>query len=107
MSVAAFVATAGTAAARRSGLSNQRHHLGEAGRRMQGVEHLGQYVFEMTKAKVEDMKRGGQTLPATEQEAQGRVEGEDEEEEDDDVAPAENLVVDGEGEVEMGDAGVL
>lgn len=25
---------------------------------MQGVEHLGQYVYEMTKAKMEDLKRG-------------------------------------------------
>ena len=75
---------------------------------MQGVEHLGQYVFEMTKAKVEDMKRGGQSLPAAEQEVRGRVEGEDEEEEEeeDDAVPAEDLIVDGEGEVEMGDAGV-
>jgi hypothetical protein len=61
----------------------------------------------MTKAKVEDMKRGGQSLPAAEQEVQGRVEGEDEEEEEDDAVPAEDLVVDGEGEVEMGDAGVM
>ena len=74
---------------------------------MQGVEHLGQYVFEMTKAKVEDMKRGGQSLPDAEQEVQGRVEDEDEEEEEDDTVPAEDLVVDGEGEVEMGDAGVM
>jgi hypothetical protein len=36
------------------------------------------------------------------------VEGEDEEEEEeeDDAVPAEDLIVDGEGEVEMGDAGV-
>jgi intron-binding protein aquarius len=25
---------------------------------MEGVEHLGQYVYEMTKAKVEALKRG-------------------------------------------------
>ena len=73
---------------------------------MQGVEHLGQYVFEMTRAKVEDMKRGGQSLPAAEQEVQGRVEDEEDDEEDDAV-PVEDLVVDGEGEVEMGDAGVM
>lgn len=30
---------------------------------MEGVEHLGQYVFEMTKAKVEALKRGGGVLP--------------------------------------------
>jgi intron-binding protein aquarius len=30
---------------------------------MEGVEHLGQYVFEMTKAKVEAIKRGEGQLP--------------------------------------------
>lgn len=30
---------------------------------MEGVEHLGQYVFEMTKAKVEALKAGGGVLP--------------------------------------------
>lgn len=30
---------------------------------MEGVEHLGQYVFEMTKAKVEALKAGGGSLP--------------------------------------------
>ncbi|KAI9723064.1 MAG: hypothetical protein M1828_004312 [Chrysothrix sp. TS-e1954] len=30
---------------------------------MTGVEHLGQYVFEMTKAKVEALKREGGSLP--------------------------------------------
>ena len=29
---------------------------------MAGVEHLGQYVFEMTKAKVEAMKKGDKTV---------------------------------------------
>jgi hypothetical protein len=38
---------------------------------------------------------------------QGRVEDEDEEEEAEDAVSAEDLVVDGEGEVEMGDAGVM
>jgi intron-binding protein aquarius len=71
---------------------------------MQGVEHLGQYVFEMTKAKVEDMKRGVQSLPAAEPEVQGRVEDDEEDEGGD---GEENLVVDGEGEVEMDDAGVM
>ena len=30
---------------------------------MEGVEHLGSYVFEMTKAKVEALKKGGGMLP--------------------------------------------
>ncbi|KAL8849100.1 MAG: hypothetical protein Q9221_005904 [Calogaya cf. arnoldii] len=34
---------------------------------MAGVEHLGQYVFEMTKAKIESLKAGGKQLPAIEE----------------------------------------
>ena len=34
---------------------------------MAGVEHLGQYVFEMTKAMVESLKAGGKQLPAMEE----------------------------------------
>lgn len=30
---------------------------------MDGVEHLGQYVFEMTQAKVKALKEGGGVLP--------------------------------------------
>ena len=33
------------------------------GTEMVGVEHLGQYVFEMTGAKVEMLKRGETALP--------------------------------------------
>lgn len=33
---------------------------------MEGVEHLGQYVFEMTGAKVKALKEGAETLPAVE-----------------------------------------
>ena len=33
---------------------------------MEGVEHLGQYVFEMTQAKVEMLKRGKNILPPQE-----------------------------------------
>lgn len=36
------------------------------GTEMEGVEHLGQYVFEMTQAKVEMLKRGEQVLPPQE-----------------------------------------
>ena len=76
---------------------------------MQGVEHLGQYVFEMTKAKVEDMKRGTLALPAAEDVGQGRVEDEDDEDDqgEDDGGEEEHLVADGEGEVEMGEADVM
>jgi intron-binding protein aquarius len=55
---------------------------------MEGVEHLGKYVFEMTKAKVEALKAGGGQLPINE------VAMED----DDDADREENVVV-GEGEV--------
>ncbi|KAL9044416.1 MAG: hypothetical protein Q9214_002445 [Letrouitia sp. 1 TL-2023] len=34
---------------------------------MVGVEHLGEYVYEMTKAKVEALKASGQGMPAVEQ----------------------------------------
>ena len=45
---------------------------------MDGVEHLGQYVFEMTNAKVKALKEGGGQLPppAT---TNGRVDDEDDE----------------------------
>ena len=33
------------------------------GTEMEGVEHLGQYVFEMTQTKVEMLKKGNQSLP--------------------------------------------
>lgn len=33
---------------------------------MEGVEHLGQYVFEMTQAKVEMLKRGRNIVPPQE-----------------------------------------
>lgn len=33
---------------------------------MEGVEHLGQYVFEMTQAKVEMLKNGESALPPKE-----------------------------------------
>lgn len=36
------------------------------GTEMEGVEHLGQYVFEMTQAKVEMLKRGENILPPPE-----------------------------------------
>ncbi|KAF2084989.1 P-loop containing nucleoside triphosphate hydrolase protein [Saccharata proteae CBS 121410] len=55
---------------------------------MEGVEHLGQYVFEMTKAKVEALKRGGGVLPAVVEEPvdvdmdkEDELDGDEEEEE--------------------------
>jgi len=55
---------------------------------MEGVEHLGSYVFEMAKAKVEALKKGGWVLPppATEMKV------------DDDEEEGEGLVVNGDRE---------
>lgn len=59
---------------------------------MEGVEHLGQYVFEMTKAKVEAIKKGEGILPPVsavqdvemeEEEVYAEDEGVDGEEEED------------------------
>lgn len=36
------------------------------GTKVEGVEHLGQYVFEMTQAKVEMLKRGRNIVPPQE-----------------------------------------
>jgi len=46
---------------------------------MEGVEHLGQYVFEMTKAKVEAIKRGEGQLPPVSENKDQEMEDEDEE----------------------------
>lgn len=46
------------------------------GTEMEGVEHLGQYVFEMTQAKVEMLKRGEKVLPPREVEV-GVIEDEE------------------------------
>jgi intron-binding protein aquarius len=40
---------------------------------MEGVEHLGKYVFEMTKAKVEALKLGGGVLPTLMENGNGDV----------------------------------
>lgn len=66
---------------------------------MEGVEHLGKYVYEMTKAKVESLKAGG-AEPALGNGMEGVVQdGEDEDvdreedvlikEDDDDAGPEE------------------
>jgi intron-binding protein aquarius len=63
---------------------------------MEGVEHLGQYVFEMTKAKVQALKAGGGSLPPAAITKELPVEeGEEEEEEDG------GEVVDGDDEVDV------
>ncbi len=55
---------------------------------MAGVEHLGQYVFEITKAKIESLKAGGMPLPVIEETPEVmRVE-----EEDDGEGPVEDGV---------------
>lgn len=46
---------------------------------MEGVEHLGQYVFEMTQAKVKSLKEGSEVLPPQEPTA-GAMDTDDEEE---------------------------
>lgn len=62
---------------------------------MEGVEHLGQYVFEMTKAKVEAIKRGEGQLPPV-------SENRDEEmEEDEEVYAEDEGMADEEEDVEM------
>lgn len=53
---------------------------------MEGVEHLGQYVFEMTGAKVKALREGAGVLPVVET---GVGVGE---EEDDDPGDAEDVV---------------
>ncbi|KAI4720963.1 P-loop containing nucleoside triphosphate hydrolase protein [Aureobasidium sp. EXF-10727] len=60
---------------------------------MEGVEHLGQYVFEMTKAKVEAIKKGEGVLPP--------VSGARDEEMEDEEVYAEDEVVADEEDVEM------
>ncbi|KAL8738831.1 MAG: hypothetical protein Q9181_000435 [Wetmoreana brouardii] len=47
---------------------------------MVGVEHLGQYVYEMTKAKIESFELGGKPLPAIEETPEMRRVDEEEEE---------------------------
>ncbi|KAF2016247.1 DEAD helicases superfamily protein-like protein [Aaosphaeria arxii CBS 175.79] len=54
---------------------------------MQGVEHLGKYVFEMTKAKVEAMKANGGVLPpsAAQEESVMDVDGDEDADREDKV----------------------
>ncbi|CAD0085224.1 unnamed protein product [Aureobasidium vineae] len=60
---------------------------------MEGVEHLGQYVFEMTKAKVEAIKKGEGVLPPVSA-------AQDEEMEDEELYPEDEGMAE-EEDVEM------
>jgi intron-binding protein aquarius len=62
---------------------------------MEGVEHLGQYVFEMTKAKVEAIKRGEGQLPPV------SVSKDQEMEDEEEVYPEDEGMADEEEDVEM------
>jgi intron-binding protein aquarius len=59
---------------------------------MEGVEHLGNYVFEMTKAKVEALKKGGGQLPPPATET--KVDDEDDEDAEGTTANGEEEEVD-------------
>lgn len=59
---------------------------------MEGVEHLGQYVFEMTQAKVKALKEGGGELPPVATTNGGA----EEEDEDEDAGGGEGDVADDE-----------
>ena len=54
---------------------------------MDGVEHLGQYVYEMTQAKIASLKGGVEMLPPAEHEVD--IDGEDEPVEDEEVPDVE------------------
>lgn len=57
---------------------------------MEGVEHLGKYVFEMTQAKVAALREGGQVLPPLVEEGRVVADGDEEEQEDEgQVVPVE------------------
>jgi len=73
---------------------------------MEGVEHLGQYVFEMTKAKVEALKAGGGRLPVEAVGGKDEDGGEDEEGDaggDDDADGADGGYVEADAKDEVED----
>ncbi|KAJ4305036.1 hypothetical protein N0V90_000565 [Kalmusia sp. IMI 367209] len=63
---------------------------------MDGVEHLGQYVFEMTKAKVEALKAGGGQLPAANGDVNAGIAQAEPADEDEDVDREENVLINAE-----------
>lgn len=77
-------------------LANEKSMIGDVENEavMEGVEHLGQYVFEMTKAKVEALKAGGGQLPTREVRMGGATEVVEDEDEDAD-REEEVLIKDG------------
>lgn len=62
---------------------------------MDGVEHLGQYVYEMTQAKVKAMREEGKQLPQLDEQV---YVGEDDDEDDVGVKPEDGVGDDGEEE---------
>lgn len=67
---------------------------------MDGVEHLGQYVYQMTQAKIKALREGGEVLPAVVPK-EDRVEADDEDDGDSDVeVEAESPIADGVDESE-------
>lgn len=68
---------------------------------MEGVEHLGQYVFEMTKAKVEALKSGGGELTVANGERMV-VDGDDEGDREEDVIVKDEEYVDEDEDVDVG-----
>jgi intron-binding protein aquarius len=70
------------------------HVEGEA--EMQDVEHLGKYVYEMTKAKVEALKMNGGVMPTREitmGEAGVNGAGKEEDQDDEDDDRPENVLI--------------
>jgi len=72
---------------------------------MDGVEHLGQYVYEMTQAKVKSLKEGREKLPEIEAGTGMGEDGGEENEQDmvqelDDEEDLDDVAVDGEAAVE-------
>ena len=63
-----------------------------------GVEHLGQYVYEMTQAKVKMLKEGRESLPPQEPDALLDIDG------DDDVREEQEVVMTGVDAGEVDDA---
>lgn len=59
---------------------------------MDGVEHLGQYVYEMTKAKVEALKAGGGVLPQTQDVRMGDAQ-EVQADEDEEADREDNVII--------------
>lgn len=62
---------------------------------MDGVEHLGQYVYEMTQAKIASLKAGTETLPKVEEADDMVVGDEDDEDNEEDEEEVEDAVDDG------------